>query len=113
MTRRTRLRRYADILRVRRRGSRIETAHVVMLVAPGGSGVSRSVVSVARKFGSAVKRNRLRRQLTELLRIELPYLELSVDIVVFPRFSAVDASFMQLRGSIKEALRQMGSGARV
>jgi hypothetical protein len=36
-----------------------------------------------------------------------------VDIVVFPRLSAVDASFMQLRGSIKEALRQMDVGARV
>ena len=113
MTRRTRLRRYADILRVRRRGSRIETAHVVMLVAPGGSGVSRSVVSVARRFGSAVKRNRLRRQLTELLRIELPYLQRSVDIVVFPRLSAVDASFPQLRGSIKDAFRQMDVGTRV
>ena len=98
---------------MRRRGLRIETAHVVMLVAPGGGGLSRSVVSVARKFGSAVKRNRLRRQLTELLRIELPYFERSVDIVVFPRLSAVDASFMQLRGSIKEALRQMDVGARV
>ena len=113
MTRPNRLRRYADIVRVRRRGSRIETAHVVMLVVPGGGGASRSVVSVARKFGSAVKRNRLRRQLTELLRIELQYFERSVDIVVFPRLSAVDASFTQLRGSIKEALRQMDVGARV
>ena len=86
---------------------------MVMLVAPGGTGVPRSVVTVARRFGSAVIRNRLRRRLMELLRIELPDLEHSVDIVVFPRASAVDASFKRLRVSIREGLSQVDLGVRM
>lgn len=113
MTRPNRLRRYADIMSVRRRGYRIETSHVVMFVAPGATKVPRSVVTVARRFGSAVKRNRLRRRLTELLRIEFPDIERPVDIVVFPRASAVDASFKRLRGSIREGLSQADLGVRM
>ncbi|MEX0586645.1 MAG: ribonuclease P protein component [Pirellulales bacterium] len=62
-----------------------------VLVAYGcenGLSVPRLGMSVSRKVGGAVQRNRWRRLLREAFRLERPQLPLGVDLVIIPRSPA-------------------------
>lgn len=60
----------SDFIRVYRQGKRIGTEHFVIYVAPGqGEGHSRLGISAGRRVGSAVRRNRIKRLIREYFRI--------------------------------------------
>ena len=106
MNRRNRLRRARDIARVRSRGAKVVTRPLVLFVAPGVCDAPRVAVSVSRRFGSAVRRNRLRRRVREALRCQLPDLPSALDIVALPRQRAVGAAPKELAAAIRHGLRQ-------
>ncbi len=105
MNRRNRLRRASDIARVRAAGVKIVTRCLVFAVAPGAAAGPRAAVPVSRRFGSAVRRNRLRRRIREALRLRLPELG-ALDIVALPRSRAAAASAQELSASVRRGLRQ-------
>lgn len=106
MNRRNRLRRAADIARVRSRGAKAVTGSLVLFATPGESEAPRVAVPVSKQFGSAVRRNRLRRRVREALRCQLADLRGALDIVVLPRDRAVDATPQQLATAVRRGLRQ-------
>lgn len=105
MNRRNRLRRARDIARVRSRGAKVVTRPLVLFAAPGGSSEPRAAVPVSKRFGSAVRRNRLRRRVREALRGQLPKLACALDIVALPRQRAVDTTPDELAAAIRRGLR--------
>jgi len=106
MNRRNRLRRARDIARVRRRGAKVVTPPLVLWVRPGEADAPRAAVPVSRRFGSAVRRNRLRRRVREALRCQFADLPTALDVVALPRAGAVDAGPDELATAVRCGLRR-------
>lgn len=62
---------------------------IVVYAAPNGLTYSRLGLSVGRKLGTAVARNRIKRLLREAFRLEFSQLPKSCDLVCVPRVGAI------------------------
>ena len=86
---RARLSRSADFDRVFRRGRSHAGRELVLYVFPRqGEGPPRLGLSVSRKVGGAVQRNRIRRLYREAFRLSRSELPVGLDLVLIPRGSA-------------------------
>jgi ribonuclease P protein component len=65
-------------------------------------------ISVGRRFGKAVQRNRLRRQLRESARISIARAQGAWDVVLIPQAAARAITYDQLRTSTERLLRRAG-----
>lgn len=98
------LRHRADFARVRRKGRRVEAAHVSILAAPCAGRRPRVAFVTAKTVGGAVERNRARRR----LRAALEGLDLGGrDLIVTARPSARTAPFGGLREDVAGALARL------
>jgi ribonuclease P protein component len=79
---------------------------VVMKTLPNGRAVSRYGLTVSRRVGKAVTRNRVKRWLREVLRL-IP-LEPGWDIVFIARPAAAAASYADVRQSVTGLLSRAG-----
>jgi ribonuclease P protein component len=67
-----RLRKRAEFLSLQRRGARAQSGHFVLYALPGTAGErSKLGLTVSRRIGSAVTRNRVKRQVRECFRLKL------------------------------------------
>ena len=101
-----RLRRSADIARVRRRGTRVASPYFVLFVAPGGAETTRLAITAPRRLGTAVARNRIRRRLRAAFRPHLATPQPVVDMVAQARRPAADAPWRSLAGAVAQSLAQ-------
>jgi ribonuclease P protein component len=79
---------------------------IVMKALPNGLSSSRYGVSVSKRVGKAVVRNRVKRLLREILRIESVKPEW--DIVFIVRPAAAEADYASLKKSVTDLLDQAG-----
>ncbi len=88
-----RLRSRKDFIRLQRSGRRRTSRHFVLLVGdqypPSGEAPARLGVTVSRKVGSAVARNRVKRRIRENFRTQ-PVLPAGRDLVVIARRGAAE-----------------------
>jgi ribonuclease P protein component len=73
-----------------------------MKAMPNGSSLTRYGFTVTKKVGKAVQRNRVKRLLREIMRLQL--LKPGWDIVFMARSVAVDADYHQLKRAITRLL---------
>ncbi|MCO4748353.1 MAG: ribonuclease P protein component [Proteobacteria bacterium] len=107
-----RLRRSADFRRVQRRGRRVSTAHLRVCAMPNALVGPRFGLTVSRKVGNAVVRNRVKRRLREAIRHERVGRELgAVDLVFIARPSAAQADASVLRSDVRRAMDRLGRQA--
>jgi ribonuclease P protein component len=75
---------------------------IVVYAAPNGQKYSRLGLSVGRKFGTAVVRNRIKRLLREAFRLDAAILPEGYDYVCVPR-SASSNSIADIRDALADA----------
>ncbi|AFG36116.1 ribonuclease P protein component [Spirochaeta africana] len=76
------LRTRRDISNVFRRGKRIQCTGLKLFITPNQLEYTRILISPVRKFGTAVQRNRAKRQLREIFRLHKHRIESGRDIAV-------------------------------
>jgi len=74
-------------------GKRHHTRHFVVIIKQNGLGITRLGVTVSKKTGNAVKRNRVKRLIREFFRLNNSKIPHGYDIVVTAK---KDASYLDL-----------------
>ena len=104
------IRKRADFLAANR-GVRIARPGFVLLAHPNGGRGLRFGVTVTKKIGNAVVRNRMKRRFRELLRAALPAQWLADhDHVLIGREGGIERDFAQMREELSAALARAASG---
>ena len=75
---------------------------------PNTLGKPRLGLSVSKKVGSAVKRNKVRRRLKEVFRSSMERLSGDLDFVISARPAAAEATFEELNEEFLRSLHRLG-----
>ena len=104
------IRKRADFLDANR-GIRVARPGFVLLARPNGGRGKRFGVTVTKKIGNAVVRNRMKRRFREILRAALPAQGLDDhDHVLIGREGGVERDFAMLRDELAHALARAAAG---
>ena len=104
------IRKRADFVAANR-GLRVARPGFVLLAHPNGGQGKRFGVTVTKKIGNAVVRNRMKRRFRELLRAALPEAGLADhDHVLIGREGGIERDFAQMREELAEALARAAAG---
>jgi ribonuclease P protein component len=99
-----RLRSRAELRRVFDNGRLASDARCRVWVVPNDLGRTRFAVSVGRRHGNAVRRNRLKRVVREAFRLVRNDLPAGIDVVCSPRYD-VDVQLETFRESLRSLIR--------
>ncbi len=104
------IRKRADFLAANR-GIRVARPGFVLLARPNAGAGKRFGITVTKKIGNAVVRNRMKRRFRELLRAALPAEGLADhDHVLIGREGGVERDFASLREELSAALARAAAG---
>lgn len=99
-----RLVRGADFDAVYRDGRKRTSREFTVFLRANGLGISRFGWSIKRALGTAVRRNRVRRRLREIVRLHRREIAAGWDVVIHPRASAAEADFAALTNELLKLL---------
>ncbi len=103
-----RLRKRREFLSVQGRGARRRGRYLVVIARRREvEGPTRLGVTVSRKVGGAVVRNRIKRRIREAFRQRQRELPPGFDLVVVAKREAAEASFRQIEGELLGAARAL------
>ncbi len=91
----------ADFDTVFRDGSRVSDGRLLLVVRPNGLDRSRLGISVGRKYGNAVCRNRFKRLVREAFRQSAEAFPVPMDLVVIPRRGTQVDSLQEVLASLR------------
>lgn len=106
MRKENRLRANADFQRIRRKGRSLRHPLLVMAFLPNGQENSRFGFAVGRRIGNSVMRNRLKRQMREVIRLRIKEGTVAAgwDVVLIARHPIRGASYQQVDRAIGQLL---------
>ncbi len=93
-----------EFLFLQSRGKRRHCPHFVVVLSPARSGKSRLGITVTRRFGNAVARNRMKRLLREFFRTRRAAIAPAYDMVIIPRVGAHTLPFAHIAEELGKAL---------
>ena len=102
------LKKNSDFRRLYAKGKSVVTPYMVLYCRRNSLGVNRLGYTVSTKLGHAVVRNRVRRRLREIYRLNSPALKNGFDIVVVARSRCVDARYAKMNAAFLEACGSLG-----
>jgi ribonuclease P protein component len=105
-----RLRRRAEFLGVQRDGRRRHTSHLVFVLRFASGARSRLGVTVSKRVGNAVVRNRVKRFLREVFRLRQGHIAPALDLVVIAKPGAENLTYAQAAAEFAKGLDLTGDG---
>ena len=90
----------ADFVKLNRLGKRLYTQHFTLITKENGQGVTRLGVTVSKKTGNAVKRNRVKRLIKEFFRLNKKHFPQGYDIVILANKDASYLDFWKIKAEI-------------
>ena len=102
------LKQNSDFRRLYAKGKSSANRFLVLYCRRNGRGVNRMGYTVSSKLGGAVVRNRVRRRLREIARLNAPALKTGWDLVVVARMRAADAPYAELDRAYRDACAALG-----
>ncbi len=106
LSRAERLRRRRDFERVYREGKRLYLPYLKLVLAPNQLGLRRLGLSVSRKFGKAVRRNRAKRLLREIFRRHKGLFPASHDVIFIPKPEFLEKRHEEVIADLKRVLEK-------
>jgi len=100
-----RLRKSWEFNRVWKMGCKLHTPHFILLNMTNSGSCSRLGLTVSRKVGNAVQRNRVKRLIREFFRNHLHLFDKSTDLSVIAKKGAADLSAKQIYSELERALK--------
>ena len=105
---RTTLKKNSDFRRLYSKGKSAVTPYMAVYCRRNKGGVNRLGYTVSTKRGHAVVRNRVRRRLREIYRLNPPRLRSGWDIVVVARMRCVGAEYAAMDAAFMDACEKLG-----
>jgi len=99
-----RLRHSADLKRVRQQGQGRPHPLAILLTVANDLEVSRFAFVASRRVGNAVKRNRARRLLREVVRLHLSQIEPGWDCMFIARQATAQATYAEVESAVLQLL---------
>ena len=96
-----------EFRRIYAKGRSAATPLVVLYCRRNGSGLNRYGITVGTKLGKAVVRNRIRRRLREIYRLNAPRLRQGYDLVIVARSRAVGCAYRKLDAAFLHACESL------
>ena len=101
-----RIRRRVDFLKIFREGTKSRTAHFWISFRPNGLAHRRLGITIGKKIGAAVIRNRLKRRIREFYRQNKEFFPEGADFVITAKEDSGRLDFRQVANELKEVLRE-------
>jgi ribonuclease P protein component len=102
-----RLKKRYEFRQVQLSGRRIHTPHFLLVVRPNALPNTRLGITVTKKVGTAVQRNRIKRVVREVFRRNRQLFPPSHDIVFIAKRDAQNLSYDSLLGELRRAARKL------
>ena len=102
-----RLLKRGDFLRLSRSGRRVQNANFILCYAPGQTATVRLGITVTRKVGGAVVRNRIKRACREFFRLHRHRITASWDILLIAKKQAAASDNKAIRQSLAHLFRHL------
>ncbi len=102
------LKKNSDFRRLYAKGKSVVTPYMVLYCRRNSLGVNRLGYTVSTKLGHAVVRNRVRRRLREIYRLNSPAMKTGYDIVVVARSRCVNARYAKMDAAFLDACGTLG-----
>ncbi len=104
-----RLKKDVEFKQVRSTGRSWANRSLVLYALPGEQMPTRVGISVSKRIGNAVKRNRVKRLIREAVRLRMPDLVSGWNLVFIARKPIAEAKFVDVQGAVEQLLRHAGS----
>ena len=102
------LKKNSDFRRLYAKGKSAVNPYMVLYCRRNSLGVNRLGYTVSTKLGHAVVRNRVRRHLREICRLNSPAMKTGYDIVVVARSRCVNARYAKMDAAFLDACGTLG-----
>ncbi len=90
------LRKSSDFQRVRQGGKRRHSSNFIIVVLHRSNSLTRLGLTVSRKVGGAVQRNRVKRLVREFFRNNINELPIGTDISIIAKIGAADINYSRI-----------------
>lgn len=93
-----------DFVNLNRVGERYQTAHFTLLLTQNELGITRLGITVSKKIGNAVKRNKVKRLIREFFRLYKAHFPDGCDMVIVAKKGASDLNFWEIKEELGELI---------